>query len=127
MKMKKHLLFLLIFLAFCLLSAFTWPPDNYEMPRAALDAATAEETLSGLRGSLGSIANVGLVLIGIITSVSLISTVFKRLFLDKLDSFRPPRPRSHSGLSLELSNQVRERNLGGGLGIRRRIRGGDNW
>lgn len=122
--MKKRYLIAVVFLVFCLCSAFSWPPENYEMPRTVLDAATAEDSLSGLQTSLGSIANVGLILIGIVVSVSLISTIFKRLFLNKIDSFRPPRPHSLSAPSSDLSSQVRERDLGGGLGLRRRG-GGD--
>ena len=110
-------------LAFCLFSAFTWPPENYEMPRTVLDAATAEESLSGLKISAGSIANTGLILMGIIVSVSLISTIFKRLFLDKIDGFRPPRSRPQPGPSRDAFSQRRERDLGG-LVLRRR-RGGD--
>ena len=110
--MKK---LVVIFLVFMLLCAFSWPPENYEMPRTVLDATTAEKSLSGLRASAGSIANTGLILIGIITSVSLISTFFKRLFLDKLDKpgcrfsgalckrFRSPEPLAES--------HIRERDL----------------
>lgn len=75
--MKK---LVVIFVVFMLLCAFSWPPENYEMPRTVLDAATAEKSLSGLRASAGSIANTGLILIGIITSVSLISTFLSACF-----------------------------------------------
>lgn len=120
---KKLYLSAAVFLVFCLFSAFTWPPENYEMPRTALDAATVEDSFSGLKISAGSIANTGFILLGIIVSVSLISTIFKRLFLSKIDGFRPSRSRFRSGLSQDVFSQRRERDLGG-LGLRRRRGGG---
>lgn len=111
--MKK---ILAVFCLFCLLSAFSWPPDNYEMPRTVLDAATVEESLSGLKITAGSIGNIGLVLIGIIISVSLISTIFKRLFLDKVDSSHPLRGRKNpsrfrSSAPL-VDSRIRENEIG---------------
>jgi len=109
------------------MTAFSWPPENYEMPRAVLDAATAEESLSGLRDSAGAVANTGLVLIGIIVSVSLIATIFKRLFLDKLGGLGPGSPRAPSHRSRSSSPAdgcIRERDLSsGGLRNTRRGRG----
>lgn len=109
--MKKYLILISLFSVLCFLCAFTWPPEDYEMPRTLLDAATVEDTFSGLRVSFGSIANVGLILLGIILSVSLISTIFRRLFLGKLDRFHPPRPRPRWEGSREAISEIRERDL----------------
>lgn len=95
------------------------------MPRTVLDAATVEESLSGLGISMGSIANIGLILIGIILSVSLISTIFKRLFLNKIDGFHPPRPRSKPGPSSDAFSQVQERDLSSVFHRQSSRRGGD--
>lgn len=86
------------------------------MPRTVLDAATAEEALSGLKLSAGSIANTGLILIGIMVSVSLISRIFKRLFLDKIDGFRSSRSWSGSERPWSsaplVDSRIRENELG---------------
>lgn len=112
--MRKMSCIFIVLLLFC---AFSWPPENYEMPRTVLDAATVEESLSGLRKTAASIANTGLLLIGIITSVSLVSTIFKRLFLDKLDRFGSRNSKPHHGCSHSFSSsvdsQIKERDLAG--------------
>lgn len=107
--------FVSVILLVFLLCAFSWPPESYEMPRTVLDSVTVEESLSGLRSSMGAIANTGLILIGILTSVSLISTIFKRLFLDKIDSLHSRNYGSQGGRkrsSSDVGSQVRERDLG---------------
>lgn len=80
------------------------------MPRTVLDAATVEESLSGLETSFGSIANIGLLLLGIIISVSLIATIFRRLFLGQVNRFNPSRSRRFS--NREGYSEVRERDMG---------------
>lgn len=107
--MKKGYKLVFVFFVLCLFCAFTWPPEKYDMPRTILDAAALEDSLSGLQVSIGSIANVGLIILGIIISVSVISSIFRRLFLGQVNKFNPPRPRR--SYSSERYSEVRERNL----------------
>lgn len=107
--MKRFFCLIFIFCVLCLFCAFTWPPENYEMPRTALDAATVEDSLSGLEVSFGSIANIGLIILGIIISVSLIAAIFRRLFLGQINRFNPPRPRRPYR---EEYSELRERDMG---------------
>lgn len=111
--MKKLYRIIFALCIFCLFCAFAWPPEKYEMPRTALDAATVEESLSGLKISFGSIANIGFIIMGIVISVSLIAAIFRRLFLIQINKFDPPRPRSRYGINREAYSEARERDIGG--------------
>lgn len=107
--MKKIYKIISVFFVLIVFCAFTWPPEKYDMPRTVIDAASMEESFSGLWDSFGAIANTGLIIIGIIISVSLIATIFRRLFLGQVNKFNPPRPRRP--YSRERYSEARERNL----------------
>ena len=78
--MKKTLGFILA-LGALLVPAFAveWPPPVYNMPRTAISSETAAYALSGLFDTIRSIGNTGLLILGIIISVSLIGTIFRWL------------------------------------------------
>lgn len=66
--------------------AADWPPKPYVMPRTVINASQIKDALSGLMTTIGSCVNIGLVILGILTSVSLIMTVFRRIFIGGLGS-----------------------------------------
>lgn len=78
--MKKTIGFILA-LGILLVPAFAveWPPPAYDMPRTVLDSEAAAYALSGLFDSMRAMGNIGLLIIGILISVSLIGTIFRWL------------------------------------------------
>lgn len=86
-RLLSVILFIALFWALSV-SAFAadWPPETYVMPRTFITAGQIKGSLSGLMTTIGSCVNIGLVILGILTSVSLIVTVFRRIFLGGLGS-----------------------------------------
>ncbi len=88
--MRRLLSVILLFTLLLALSvpafAADWPPEPYDMPRTFITASQIKDSLSGLMTTIGSCVNIGLVILGILTSVSLIVTVFRRIFLGGLGS-----------------------------------------
>lgn len=83
--MRKLICFILFFsLLFVSAFAVEWPPENYDMPRTILTPESAEYSLSGLADSIRSMGNVGLLILGITISVSLIGTIFRWLLSIKM-------------------------------------------
>lgn len=78
--MKKTIGFILA-LGILLVPAFAveWPPPAYDMPRTVIDSEAAAHALSGLSDSMRAMGNTGLLIIGILVSVSLIGTIFRWL------------------------------------------------
>jgi len=64
--------------------AFEWPPKNYDMPRTVLTTDLVRNTLTGLFGSIRSIANTGLMILGIWLSVCLIAGIFDKYVMNKI-------------------------------------------
>ncbi len=88
--MRRLLSVILLFTLLLALSvpafAADWPPETYVMPRTVISSEDVASSLSGFKISLGSIVNIGLVIFGILTSVLLISSIFKKVFLGSLHS-----------------------------------------
>ncbi len=78
--MRKSVGFTLA-LAVLLVPAFAveWPPPVYNMPRTVIDSDAAARALSGLFDSMRAIGNTGLLLLGIVASVVLVSSIFRWL------------------------------------------------
>ena len=92
--MKKTAVFMTIIacLVFCAVPCFAeinvqWPPPNYDMPRTVFTPDMLEALPKSLKLTFGAISNTGLRIFGILASVSLISGIFIRLFLDKLNLY----------------------------------------
>jgi len=88
--MKKLICFVIPFLSL-FVSAFAveWPPANYDMPRTVL---TPESAANSIR----AMGNTGLLILGVVISVSLTGTIFRWLL-----SLKPPRN----------SDRIRERQI----------------
>ncbi len=109
----KRLLFIFVLFSFFLCAfvpafAIDWPPKNYEMPRTVLTPNIVGAALSGLFSSIKAVGNTGLLITGITLSVSLIGTIFKVLFLDKIMVLRGVR---RNEFRRAVSAADRERNL----------------
>lgn len=76
--------FLLGLLAAPALAVENWPPPAYEMPYVPYDPMSWNVFKESLKTSMGSMSNIGFILIGVVTSVALISGIFNGLFLEKL-------------------------------------------
>lgn len=92
--MKKTVVFITMF--FCLITCavpcfaeidIPWPPPTYDMPRTVFTTDMLEALPKSLELTFGAISNTGLRIFGVLTSVSLISGIFIRLFLDKLNLY----------------------------------------
>ena len=59
--------------------AVDWTPPAYDMPRTVIDSETAAYALSGLFNSMRAIGDTGLLIIGILFSVSLVGAIFRWL------------------------------------------------
>lgn len=83
--MKKYapyvFLLMAVFLLFC---AFDWPPEPYEMPRTVLTPDVVTDSLSGLRLSIGSIADTGLIILGILVPFYMIGPLIEKHFIRPL-------------------------------------------
>lgn len=104
--MKKYFAFLYIMFSLFWLFPFSafaydWPPEEYEMPRTVLTTEGVKESLSGLRDSIRSIANTGLVILGICLSVFLIPLLLNRLVLENLSFRRKTQKASSSSERME--------------------------
>lgn len=92
--MKKAAIFItmLTCFLFCAVPCFAeidipWPPPTYDMPRTVFTTDMLEALPKSLELTFGAISNTGLRIFGVLTSVSLISGIFIRLFLDKLNLY----------------------------------------
>lgn len=90
--MKKSAVFLalILLLAFCSVPCFAeiqWPPPNYDMPRTVLSESSFDYLSESLKISYGALSSTGLRIAGVVFSVCLISGIFLRLFLDKLNLY----------------------------------------
>lgn len=87
--MKKRLCLFLVFVI-CFTAAAVpafaveWPPKSYDMPRTVLTPKLVTDSLAGLRSSIKSMGNTGLLILGITLSVSLIFSMFDDFFLGRL-------------------------------------------
>jgi len=115
--MRKY--FLAFCLAFCLVlalavpsSAYNWPPEKYEMPRTVLTTEEIGKSLSGLKDSIRSIGNTGLMILGICLSIFLIPLLFNRLVLDNLSSHRKNKRKTYSALDHSFDRIEAEDGLG---------------
>ena len=75
---KRFLSILFLFFVLLLFCAFDWPPEPYEMPRTVLTPDVVTDSLYGLRLSIRSIANTGLIVLGILIPFSMIGVVFEK-------------------------------------------------
>jgi len=66
------------------LCAFDWPPESYDMPRTVLTQDILQYSLSGLRRSIGSIGNIGLMILGVLIPCSILGAFFERIALRPL-------------------------------------------
>ena len=90
--MKKSAVFLalILLLALCSVPCFAeiqWPPPNYDMPRTVLSESSFDYLSESLKISYGALSSTGLRIAGVVFSVCLISGIFLRLFLDKLNLY----------------------------------------
>ena len=90
--MKKSAIFLAVILLLALSSVpcfaeIQWPPPNYDMPRTVLSESSFDYLSESLKISYGALSSTGLLIAGVVFSVCLISGIFLRLFLDKLNLY----------------------------------------
>ncbi len=92
MKKSAVLMTTLACLVFCAVPCFAeinvqWPPPTYDMPRTVFTSDMLSSLAKSLKLSLGAISSTGLRILGITISLSLISGIFIRLLLDKLNLY----------------------------------------
>lgn len=66
--------------------AADWPPEEYKMPRVVVTQEQVKDSLSGLKTTIRSCVNIGLVIFGILTSIALIPRIFKCIVLGSFPS-----------------------------------------
>lgn len=113
--MKKYLsifLSVMIFSCFCVPAfAYDWPPDNYDMPRTVITEDTASNALSGLFSTIRAIVNIGLLILGIILSVSLIGMIFDSIIPDKARTSRNRENRENRRSIIRYSSEAAENKM----------------
>lgn len=72
-----------------------WPEVSYDMPRTVFDVTTFDYFTQTLKGTVGSLVNVGVLIMGMIVSVCLINFVFDKYIFRGLKFNRDIRKREY--------------------------------
>ena len=78
----------LLVVAACSVPAYAeaqWPPPVYDMPRVPYDASAWSNFMPSIKMTVKSIGSVGLRILGVCVSISIIGSLFHSLVLDRLE------------------------------------------